>query len=141
MSGREAPGGWRQEGNAFARKGGGLVFYKAAPSAGTPNFSAMLRKGHRLQWMVNGRDDKNYFQYEMNDESLSRSAVQGSESTVPIKLPYKSDKKKFRTFRIQVTPGAIVTQFQNGQTWDTLDRLVMAGVDLAAGNFGMFDPQ
>lgn len=140
MSGWEVPGGWRQEGTVFTRKGGGLVFYKAAPSAGTFTFSAMVRKGHRLQWVVNGRDDKNYFLFEMDDEYLSRSVVQGGQSTLPTKFAYRSDRKKFRTFRIQVTPGVIVTQIQNGQGWDTLDRLVMPGVDLAAGKFGMLIP-
>ena len=55
-------------------------------------------------------------------------------------MAYKSDKKKFRTFRIQVGSGEIVTQIQNGQAWDVLDRVVMPGVDLASGKFGLLIP-
>ena len=140
MAGWEVPGGWRQDGNVFVRKGGGFVFYKAVPSSGTFIFSAMVRKGHRLQWILNGRDDRNYLLYEMDDEFLSRSAVQSGHSAVGTKMAYKTDKKKFRTFRIQVSSSEITTQIQNGQSWNVLDRLVIPGVDLAAGKFGFLIP-
>lgn len=140
MANWEVPGGWRSEGKVFIRKGGGVVLYKTAPSSGTFVFSAMLRKGHRLQWVLNCQDDKNYLLFQMDDDYLSRSTMHGGQATEAAKVAFKSDKKKFRTFQVRVSPNEIVTQIQEGQGWQPLDRVVMPGVDLAAGKFGFLIP-
>jgi tetratricopeptide (TPR) repeat protein len=121
MANWEVPGGWRSDGGVFIRKGGGLVMYKASPTTGTFVFSALMRKGHRLQ---------------MDEDYLSRSIVNGAQAIEGAKVPYKSEKKKFRTFQVRISPEEIVTQIQEGQSWRPLDRIAMPGVNLASGRFG-----
>ena len=140
MANWEIPGAWRPESGVFIRKGGGLVLYKTVPSSGTFVFSAMLRKGHRLQWVLNCKDDKDYLLFQMDDDSLSRSAVKGGQPTEAAKIPYPSDRKKFRTLQVRVSAVEIVTNVLEGQDWKLLDRVVMPGVDLSSGKFGFLIP-
>jgi hypothetical protein len=140
MANWEIPGAWRPESGVFIRKGGGLVLYKTVPSSGTFVFSAMLRKGHRLQWVLNCKDDKDYLLFQMDDDSLSRSAVNGGQPTEAAKIPYPSDRKKFRTLQVRVSAVEIVTNVLEGQDWKLLDRVVMPGVDLSSGKFGFLIP-
>ena len=116
------------------------MLYRTSPTSGTFVFSAMLRKGHRLEWVLNCQDDKNYLLFQMDDDDLSRSIVRGGQSTEAAKIPFKSDKKVFRTFLIRVSPGEIVTQIREGQDWKTLDRASIPGVDLSSGKFGFLIP-
>ena len=58
MSKWDDPSGWKQENGAFVRKGGDYVLYGVTPTSGTFIFSAMLTKGHRLQWVVNYTDSE-----------------------------------------------------------------------------------
>jgi len=140
MAGWEMPGGWRQDGGVYIRKGGGLVLYKTSPTSGTFVFSVMLRKGHRLQWVLDCKDDKNYLLFQTDEEFLSRSVVSGGEATEAARVPYRSDRKKFRTFQVRISVGEIVTQVFEGQNWKVLDRVVMPGVDLSSGKFGFLIP-
>jgi hypothetical protein len=140
MTNWEIPGGWRPDGGVFIRKGGGLVLYKTSPTSGTFVFSVMLRKGHRLQWVLNCKDDKNYLLFQTDEESLSRSVVNSGEATEAARIPYRSDRKRFRTFQVRISTGEIVTQVLEGQNWKVLDRVVMPGVDLSSGKFGFLIP-
>jgi hypothetical protein len=140
MANWEVPGGWRSENQAFVRKGGGLVLYKTTPTTGSFVFSAMLRKGHRLQWVLNCTGDNEYLLFSMDDDSLSRSIVHGGQTIQAIRSPYKSEKKKFRTFQIRVSPAEVVTEIREGQEWEPLDRTMIPGVDLSSGKFGFLIP-
>jgi hypothetical protein len=132
----EMPAGWRGDGGVFTRKGGGLVLYKTSPTTGMFVFSAMLRKGHRLGWVLNTHDDKNYLLFQMDDDFFYRGQVKDGQSMEAAKIPYHSDKKKFRTFQVRVSSGEVVTQILEGRDWKLLDHLVMPGIDLSAGKFG-----
>ena len=53
MSKWDDPGAWKHEKDSFIHKGGDFVLYGVAPASGTFVFSAMLAKGHLLQWVLN----------------------------------------------------------------------------------------
>jgi hypothetical protein len=140
MANWEVPGGWRSDSGVFVRKGGGLVLYKTSPTSGTFVFSAMMRKGHRLQWVLKCKGEKDYLLFQMDENYLSRSIVREAQTTEAAKTPYRSEKKKFHTFQVRVSPEEIITQIQEGQEWKPLDRVAMPGVDLASGKFGFLIP-
>lgn len=133
------PSGWKQEGGVFTRKGGDYVLYSAAP-AGTFVFSAMLNKGHRLQWVVHYTDANNYDLFQIDDNNFYRTDIRNGVKTAELKLPHKGDKKSFRTLQIRVTPGEIVHSIKTGEAWFVLDRWSLAGADLSAGRFGFYIP-
>ena len=140
MSQWDDPGAWKQEGDSFVRKGGDYVLYRVVPASGTFVFSAMLTKGHVLQWVLNYTDPKNYVLFQMDDNNFYRTAVRNGEKANEIKVPDKGDKKSFRTLHIRVSPTEIVHQIRHGDSWTVLDRWTQPGANLSLGKFGFYIP-
>ena len=134
------PAAWKQEKDSFIRKGGDFVLYGVAPDAGTFIFSAMVTKGHLLQWVLNYIDPKNYVLLQMDDSNFYRAVIRNGEKTNEIKVPDKGDKKSFRTLQIRVSPTEIVHQIKHGDRWTILDRWAQPGADLSLGKFGFYIP-
>jgi len=130
--------GWKSNQGWFVHRGGGFVLYKTSPTSGTFVFSTMLEKGHRLQWVFNYTDDHNYALFQMDENYFYRSQVRGGQTTEEAKIPFKTDKKKSRTFQIVVTPNRIVHQIQQGDGWAPLDS--WTGGNLSSGKFGFLLP-
>ena len=134
------PGAWKHERDSFIRKGGDFVLYGVVPASGTFVFSAMLTKGHLLQWVLNYSDPKNYVLFQMDDDNFYRTVIRHGEKTGEIKVPDKGDKKSFRTLQISVSPTELVHQIKHGDHWTVLDRCTQPGVDLSLGKFGFYIP-
>ncbi len=140
MSKWDDPGAWKPERDSFICKGGDFVLYGAIPASGTFLFSAMLAKGHLLQWVLNYSDPKNYVLFQMDDNNFYRTVIRNGEKTDEIKVPDKGDKKTFRTLGIRVSPTELVHQIKHGDSWIVLDRWTQPGADLSLGKFGFYIP-
>jgi tetratricopeptide (TPR) repeat protein len=140
MSKWDDPGSWKHERDSFIRKGGDFVLYGVVPASGTFVFSALLTKGHLLQWVLNYRDAKNYVLFQMDDNSFYRTVIRNGEKTDEIKVPDKGEKKSFRTLQIRVTPAELVHQVKHGDSWTILDRWTQPGANLNLGKFGFYIP-
>jgi eukaryotic-like serine/threonine-protein kinase len=140
MSKWDDPAGWKQEKGSFVRKGGDFVMYTVSPTTGTFVFSAMLTKGHRLQWMLNCTDANNYVLFQMDDNNFYRTVVKNGQKGDETKIPHKGDKKSFRTLQIRVGPNEIFHQIRQGDSWVVLDRWTQAGSNLSLGRFGFYIP-
>jgi tetratricopeptide (TPR) repeat protein len=140
MSKWDDPGSWKQEGNSFVRRGGDFVLYGAIPASGTFVFSAMLAKGHLLQWVMNYTDPKNYVLLQLDDNNFYRSVIRNGEKTDEIIVPHKSEKKTFRTLQLRVSPTELVQQIKDGNNWTVLDRWTQPGTNLSLGKFGFYMP-
>lgn len=140
MSKWESATDWKQEKGSYTRKGGDFVMYSVSPTSGTFVFSAMLTKGHRLQWILNCTDVNNYVLFQMDDNNFYRTVVKNGQKGDETKIPHKNDKKNFRTFQIRVTPTEIVHQIRQGDSWMVLDRFTQSGANLSLGRFGFYIP-
>ena len=140
MSKWDDPSGWKQEKGSFARKGGDFVMYSVSPTAGTFVFSAMLTKGHRLQWVINCTDANNYVLFQMDDNNFYRTVIRNGQKGDETKIPHKGDKKSFRVLQIRVGPNEIVHQIRQGDSWVILDRWAQPGGNLTLGKFGFYIP-
>ncbi|MGA2459528.1 MAG: hypothetical protein ABSF85_18335, partial [Terriglobales bacterium] len=140
MSKWNDPAGWKQEKGSFVHKGGDFVMYGASPSSGTFVFSAMLAKGHRLQWVLNCIDVNNYVLFQIDDNNFYRTVVRNGEKGDEVKVPHKGEKKSFRTFQIRVGPNEITHQIREGDSWVVLDRWTQPGSNLSLGRFGFYIP-
>jgi serine/threonine protein kinase len=140
MSKWDDPAGWKQEKGSYVHKGGDFVMYTVTPTTGTFVFSAMLNKGHRLQWMLNCVDANNYVLFQMDDNNFYRTVVKGGQKGPETKIPHKVDKKSFRALQVRVGPNEIVHQIRQGDTWVVLDRWTQAGSNLSLGRFGFYIP-
>jgi eukaryotic-like serine/threonine-protein kinase len=140
MSRWDDPAGWKQDKGIFTRKGGDYVLYGVTPTAGTFVFSAMLTKGHRLQWVVNYVDANNYDLFQIDDNNFYRSDIRNGQKVSDIKIPHKGEKKSFRTVQIHISPTEIVHQIKQGDAWVVIDRCTQPGVNLSLGKFGFYLP-
>ena len=140
MSKFDDPGAWKHEGDSFTRKGGDFALYGVAPTSGTFMFSAMLTKGHLLQWVLNYTDSKNYVLFQMDDNNFYRSVIHNGNKTNEIIVPHKGEKKSFRTLHVRVTPTEIVHQIKQGNSWTVVDRWTQPGANLSLGKFGFYIP-
>jgi hypothetical protein len=136
MSKWEDPAGWKQDKGSFVRKGGEFVMYNLSPTSGTFVFSAMLAKGHRLQWVLNCTDANNYILFQMDDNNFYRTVIHNGQKGDEVKIPHKNEKKTYRTILIRVGPSEIVHQIRQGDSWVVLDRFSPAGSNLSLGKFG-----
>ncbi len=136
----EDPAGWKQEKGSFVRKGGDFVMYSISPTTGTFVFSAMLTKGHRLQWILNCTDANNYVLFQMDDNNFYRTEIKNGQKGDETKIPHKNDKKSFRTLQIRVGSNEIVHQIKQGDGWGVLDRWTQTGGNLSLGRFGFYIP-
>jgi Flp pilus assembly protein TadD len=139
MSNWDDPGAWKQERDSFTRKGGDFVLYGVVPASGTFAFSAMLTKGHLLQWVLNYTDPRNYVLFQMDDINFYRTVIRKGEKTDEIIVPHKGDKKSFRTLQIRVSPTELIHQIKHGDSWTVLDRWT-PGANLSLGKFGFYIP-
>ena len=140
MSKWDDPAGWKQEKGSFVRKGGDFVMYNLSPTSGTFVFSAMLAKGHRLQWVLNCSDVNNYILFQMDDNNFYRTVIRNGQKGDEIKIPHKNEKKSFRTLQIRVATNEIVHQIRQGDSWVVLDRWTPPGSNLSLGRFGFYIP-
>jgi serine/threonine-protein kinase len=140
MSKWENPSGWKQDKGSFVHKGGDFVMYGVTPTSGTFVFSAMLAKGHRLQWMLNCTNANNYVLFQMDDNNFYRTVVRDGQKGDEVKIPHKADKKSYRTLQIRVEPNQIVHQIRQGDGWVVLDRWTQPGNNLSLGRFGFYIP-
>ena len=140
MSKWDDPGAWKHENDSFIRKGGDFVLYGAVPASGTFVFSAMLTKGHLLQWVLNYADAKNYVLFQVDDNNFYRTVIRNGAKTDEIIVPHKADKKSFRTLQIRVSPTEVVNQIKQGERWILLDRWAQPGTNLSLGKFGFYLP-
>jgi tetratricopeptide (TPR) repeat protein len=140
MSNWDDPAAWKRNGDPFIRKGGDFVLYRVVPASGTFIFSAMLTKGHLLQWVLNYSDPKNYVLFQIDENNFYRSAIRNGQKTDEIIVPNKGDKKSFRTLLIRVSPTELVNQIKNGDSVTVLDRWTQPGANLSLGRFGFYIP-
>jgi tetratricopeptide (TPR) repeat protein len=140
MSKWDDPVAWKEEKDAFIRKGGDFVLYGVVPASGTFVFSAMPAKGHLLQWVLNYSDSKNYVLFQMDDNNFYRTVIRNGKKTDEIIVPDKGDKKSFRTLLIRVSPTEVVHQIKHGDNWTVLDRWTQPGANLSLGKFGFYLP-
>ncbi len=138
MSKWDDPAGWKPDKGGSSRKGGDFVTYSVSPTTGTFVFSAMLAKGHRLQWFVNYTDANNYILFQMDDNNFYRTVVRNGQKGDETKSPHKGGKKNFQTLQVRVSPGEISHLIRQGDSWIPLDR--WTGSNLNLGKFGFYIP-
>jgi hypothetical protein len=134
MSGWQAP--WTPEGDHFTRKGGELDLF-APEGPGVYTFSAAMKKGKQFRWVAHAVDERNYVEFELDDNNFSRSDVIGGKrkNTVKKKHGLNMQDGVSATIQVAVSPAGIVQKIQgpDGKTViDTWQR-----PDLVNGRFGI----
>lgn len=139
-AGWENAGAWTREGNWQIRKGGGVSVYSASPTAGRFVFTIMLRKGKRMQWVLNYSDGRNYALFQADKKTFSRSVVRNGSTQQLAEAPIPVDYNGYFTIQVRVASGSVIHEIFNGKSWVPLDSWTDPGTNIAAGKFGVLVP-
>ena len=132
--------GWMREGPLLVRRGGKFVLAPINPGPGTYSFTAILKKGRRLEWVVDYRDERNYLLYQLGKNFFHRIQVREGEKSTPVKLRHNLHRNEFITVQIEVSGDSIVQRAQqNGQSV-LLDEWKHSGAEFTRGWFGFHVP-
>jgi hypothetical protein len=140
MADWEVPGGWTQESDWYFRRGGNFIGYRATPTTGTFVFTAMLRRGRRLQWVFHRIDDRNYALFQLDQRYFYRNHVVNGRSTELARTEHGLEKPEYYTLQIDVANGAIVHKVHDGTAWRTVDDWKEPGRNFTMGQFGLLIP-
>ena len=132
--------GWMREGRLLVRCGGKFVLAPIKPGPGTYVFTAILKKGRRLEWVVNYRDERNYLLYQLGKSFFHRIEVRKGERSTPVKLRHTLHRNEFLTVRIEVSGDSIVQRAEQNGRSVVLDEWKHSGAEFTRGRFGFHVP-
>lgn len=133
--------GWTEEGGWLFRRGGNYVLAPIAPVKGRLAFSAVLRKGRRLRWVVGYSDERNHDLFEMDKRWLYHTVVRNGRKSERPKVAHELGEWQHCTLQIEVSEGAIVHRVRKGEQWVTVSQTAgEPGRDYTQGRFGFYIP-
>jgi hypothetical protein len=135
MSGWQFPAAWTPDGDHYTRKGGNLCLY-TPQGPGTYTFTAAMKHGKQIRWIAHQVNEKNYVEFEIDNEYFyRRQVVEGkSKDLVKRKHGLQMQSGVAATVQMTVTPNGIVQRAQGPEGWVVLDN--WADPALAQGRFG-----
>ncbi len=133
----EKPENWTRDGDWMFCKGGGFALFRPTPTAGRFVFTVTLRRGRRLQWVLNYVDEHNYVLFQTDKKSFFRSVVRNGVSTDPAELPINVAYKGYYTMQIRVAANSVVHQVLDDQRWVPVDSWTEPRLNFASGKFGL----
>jgi hypothetical protein len=136
----EDPAGWTQENGWQVRKGGNFVALRPAQTAGSFTFTADLRKGKRMQWVVARTDARNYVLFQLDKKSFYRVVVVNGKDKELEKVAYAAPKGGGVTIQMDVAPDSVTNRFHDGSKWVVLDTWADATRKFSTGQFGFLIP-
>jgi hypothetical protein len=138
--GWENASAWTHDGNWLVRKGGGISLYGAMPTTGRFVFTIALRKGKRLQWVLNYSDSRNHAQFTLDKKSFTRAMVRNGSTQELAKAPMPVENSGYYTVQVRVSSGSVVHEIFDGKAWVVVDSWTDPGANMGAGKFGVLVP-
>jgi tetratricopeptide (TPR) repeat protein len=131
---------WARDGNWFVRRGGGFALCSITPAVGRFVFTVALRRGHRLQWVVNQTDDRNYVVFQLEKKTLTRSVVRNGAATESARAPLGFESPGYYTLQIRISANSVSHEAFDGESWKPLDSWSDSGMNFTKGKFGFLIP-
>ena len=147
----EDPKSWSQDGQWYIAKGassyrvlpvGGSSFipYRVSPVGGSVIFNAMVRKGKRLQWVVNRVDDKDYLLYKIDKKYFERSEVVNGKSKDQLKIEHPVSDQQSYIVKIDISPTRVEHSLKHSGKWVVIDNWSQPQGGFNGGRFGFIIP-
>jgi hypothetical protein len=133
----EKAGGWTREGASLSRHGGDFDVTPVKFGAGTVVFTALVRRGKRLEWVLQFQDPKNYYLFQIDDKNFSHSEVVNGKRLDEVKVPHGVNRKDFISIAIVLTANTIQHKILQNRQWHVLDSWERPGLQ---GVFGFHIP-
>ncbi len=104
-------------------------------------FTAMLRKGRRVRWVVNYSDERNHDLFEMDRRWLYHTVVRNGRKNERPRVAHNLGDWQHCTVQVEVSSGAIIHRVRRGEEWVTLVQTPgEPGRDYTQGKFGFYIP-
>jgi hypothetical protein len=135
MAGWQFPAAWQPDGDHFTRKGGNLVLF-SPQGPGTYSFAASMKRGKQLRWVAHVVNEKNYVEFEVDNEFFYRRQVIDGKNREVLKKKHGLAMQPAIAATVQVTisPAGISQRIQRPDGWVALDN--WADPVLHEGRFG-----
>jgi len=140
MADWDDPGSWTRDAEWYVHKSGDFVSFSVSPVHGRFEFTAMARKGRRLQWAVNRVNDKNYILYKLDKKYFERSQITDGKSKEQIKIDHNINGQQSYTLKIDISPERIEHSIKRSGNWIVIDSWMQPGAVLTRGKFGFVIP-
>jgi hypothetical protein len=135
MSGWQFPAAWQPDGDHFTRKGGNLCLF-SPQGPGTYAFAASMKHGKQLRWVAHVVNDKNYVEFEIDNEYYYRRQVVDGKGKELLKRKHglNMDSGVAASVQVVISPAGIVEKVQKPEGWAVLDSWMDPA--LQQGRFG-----
>ena len=131
--------GWTRDGATLVRHGGEFVQAPVKLAAGTVVFTALVRHGKRLEWMLHFQDPKNYYLFQIDDKNFSRTAVVNGKRSEEVKVAHGVNRKEYVSVGIVLAGNTIQHKILQNRQWHVIDTWERPGAALQ-GSFGFHIP-
>ena len=134
-------GGWVEEAGWYFRRGGNFVLSQIPRVEGRITFTAMLRKGRRLRWVVNYTDERNHDLFELDRRWFYHTVVRNGRRTERPRISHNLGDWQYCSVQVEVTPVSIIHRLRTGEEWTVLSQVPgEPGRDYTEGKFGFYIP-
>jgi serine/threonine-protein kinase len=132
-------GGWTREGATLIRHGGEYVLAPVPFAPGTVAFTALVRRGKRLEWVLHFHDPKNQYLFQIDDKNFTHVELLNGKRLEEVKVPHGVNRKDFISMAIVLTPNSIQHRILQNREWHVIDTWERPGAVLQ-GSFGFHIP-
>jgi hypothetical protein len=113
--------GWVRSGSTLVRRGGDFAFPTVRFPAGIFQFTAVLNKGKRIEWVVDYRDPKNYCLFQVDDKNFVRIEVINGKRSERAKVAHGMNRKEPIGIGITVKANSITHRILRSNQWQVID--------------------
>jgi serine/threonine protein kinase len=117
----EKAGGWTREGTTLVHHGGDFVRAPVAFGSGTVVFTALVRRGKRLEWTLDFHDQKNHYLFQIDDKNFSHAEMVNGKRLEEVKVPHGVNRKDFVSIAIVLSAKTIQHRILQNREWHIID--------------------
>lgn len=129
-------GFWQRDSGLLTHQGGGLGAAPFTPSAGTYNFTVLLIKGKRIEWVVAFENEKNRVDCQLDNDKFTVTQYANGKKVANEKAPVEFDRSAWVRVSINVSETSVVhTLTQGEKKYTDVSRITDAAADFGKGQF------
>ena len=140
LSDWENTGGWLRQDDLLVRTGGDYFLAPLQPEPGVYEFAALVRRGPRLEWVVDFSTRQNHLHFQIGKDYFQRSRVTAGRHGEVARTRHALNWGDYIVVRVDIRSEAVVTSLREQGGWTEVDRFTDDQFDLADGRFGLHLP-
>lgn len=140
MADFDEPNEWDNQAGWHVKRGGNYSTFSRTPTAGVFTFTVQLRRGKRVQWFLDHRDDRNHLLFRADRNNFYRLTVVNGRTNELAKVDHGIRNANTFQMRVTVRRDSIVHEILRDGQWVVLDEWKDMSADPTRGKFGFYIP-